>query len=58
MIPLAKQFSVLENAPGVDDWNPIKLDEWAATVASSGSVTPPNMGVKRVANSNAEWRKL
>lgn len=33
---LASRFPVLESAPGIKEWDSQKLDEWAATVASTG----------------------
>lgn len=55
MTSLAKQFPVLENAPGVNDWNPIRLDEWATTVASSGERHAAAF-ILHVWNCHHEWQ--
>ncbi len=36
MTSLANQFHVLKHAPGVDPWDPAKLDEWASGAVSDG----------------------
>jgi hypothetical protein len=55
MQALANQFPVLENAPGINDWNPEKLDEWAAGKASSGERHAAAF-VLRVWNYYNDWK--
>jgi hypothetical protein len=35
IIALARQFPALDQAPGLKQWDPRQLDEWALTASSS-----------------------
>lgn len=56
ILELARSFPCLRGAPGVAGlWNALALDEWAATVASSGETHSARF-VLGVWNSQEAWR--
>lgn len=53
---LARTFPSLRGAPGVSgSWDPLALDNWAATVASSGETRAARF-VLGVWNSDEDWQ--
>ncbi len=51
---LARSFPSIDDHPAVVRWNPVALDEWASTVASTGERLAAGF-VLRVWNCGHEW---
>jgi hypothetical protein len=53
---LAKSFPCLQGAPGISPWQPIKLDDWAASGKPSHGEIVTAQFLLAVWNSGDEWK--